>query len=137
MGSSHLVMIIAEVVFPIPGGPLSSTAFLLMSFGLPRPFWAPASSPCRCTASLHTTYVGHLGKLSNCPSMSLHPNSRSSCLAKSIHAAAVSFSGPGDRLQEEQIFSMTAMQGEGGKALPVFKPLAQVRDGRVVANELS
>ena len=37
----HLVMMRAELVLPMPGGPLSSTARLVMSLGLPAPFGRP------------------------------------------------------------------------------------------------
>ena len=39
----HLVMMRAELVLPMPGGPLSSTARLLRSFGLPMLLGKPSA----------------------------------------------------------------------------------------------
>jgi len=39
---TRLVMMRAELVLPMPGGPLSSTARLVMSLGLPAPFGRPS-----------------------------------------------------------------------------------------------
>lgn len=56
MGCSgpHLATMSAEEVLPMPGGPLSSTAFLVMSLGFPPPpvLGASTFSPRRCAASL-------------------------------------------------------------------------------------
>jgi len=51
---AHLLMMLAELVLPIPGGPLSKIAFLDMSLGLPppRPFASPGCSCFRCIRSL-------------------------------------------------------------------------------------
>ena len=52
------MMMVAELVLPMPGGPDSSTAFLLMSLGLPLPqppplaLGAAGSSPLMFTRSL-------------------------------------------------------------------------------------
>lgn len=46
-------MMRAELVLPMPGGPLSSTARLVMSLGLPPPFGNPSgASFCMWTRSL-------------------------------------------------------------------------------------
>ena len=54
MQHAHLLMMLAELVLPIPGGPLSKIAFLDMSLGLPppRPFASPGCSCFRCIRSL-------------------------------------------------------------------------------------
>ena len=50
--NSHLVTIIAEDVFPMPGGPDSKTAFLLMSFLPPCAFDFSGAWPFKLTCSL-------------------------------------------------------------------------------------
>ncbi|KAA6427870.1 MAG: hypothetical protein FRX49_02532 [Trebouxia sp. A1-2] len=53
---THLLMMLAELVLPIPGGPLSKIAFLDMSLGLPppRPFASPGCSCFRNVRSVAT-----------------------------------------------------------------------------------
>ena len=54
----HLATMSAEEVLPMPGGPLSSTAFLVMSLGLAPPaLGASTFSPRRCTASLRAHHA--------------------------------------------------------------------------------
>ena len=52
----HLLMMLAELVLPMPGGPLRSMAFLDRSLGLPRPFTSAACSCRKCTPSLQPTH---------------------------------------------------------------------------------
>ena len=51
----HLLMMLAELVLPMPGGPLRRMAFLERSLGLPRPLTSAACSCRRWTPSLHPT----------------------------------------------------------------------------------